>query len=149
MNLMQSKLQQIYKDYLDLKNFIAEDSKNIESLKKEVLEEAMLLDTVEDQAGLYFEKLGNREILKIDFLEAQKKLYYFVKAYEDLVEIDEIIKNEVAEYKIKTVFAIIDGKKEIIDKDLYNSYKKQNQEYSVQLDRYNQIIKNSNYEGAQ
>ncbi len=148
MNLMQSKLQQIYKDYLDLKNFIIEDSKDSAKLKEEVMKEAMEYDTIEEQAGVFFDKLGHKELLKIDMLEQQKKLYYFVEAYDQLIEIPGEIKDEVADYKIKTVFAIIDGKKEIIDKDLYNSYRKQNQEYSVGLDKYNQLIQNSNHEGV-
>lgn len=146
MNIMQTKLQQIFKEYTDLKNYIQEDSKNLEKVKKEVHDQALQLDDVSDQAGLYFDKIGNVEILKIDFLEVQKKLYYTYEAYKDLVQVPEEIKTEIKDYKIKSVFAIIDGKKEIIDKDLYNSYRKQSQEYSVQLDKYNQIIQNG---GAQ
>lgn len=146
MNIMQTKLQQIYKEYLDLKNYIQEDNKNLEKVQKELHDKALELENIEDKVGLYFDMLGSKEILKIDFLEAQKKLYYLVEAYDKLVEIPAEIKNEIQDYKVKTVFAIIDGKKEIIDKDLYNSYRKQNIEYSVQLDKYNQIIQNS---GAQ
>lgn len=142
MNLMQTKIQQIYKDYLDLKNYIQEESKSAEKIKKEVHDQALQLDTVEEQSGLYFDRLGNLEILKLDYLEQQKKLYYFIEAYRELVEIPEDILNEFLDYKVPMVFAIVGGKKEIIDKNLYDSYRKKSQEYSVQLDKYNQMMQN-------
>lgn len=137
---MQIKLEQTYKDYIELKNYIQEDSKSAEKIRKEVQEEALLLETVEEQSELYFDKLGNKEILKIDFLEKQKELYYLVQAYKELIEIPDYILNEFTDYKINQVFTVIGGEKKIINKELYDSYKKQSIEYSVQLDNYNKII---------
>jgi hypothetical protein len=140
MILPQNKLEQLFKEYLELKNYIQEESKNIEALKKEVADKALELFTIEDKANLYFETIGEKEILKIDFLELQKKLYYFYEAYKDLVEIPIEIVNEFIDYKIKGVFALKNGKKEIIDKELYNFYKKQHQDYTLGVEEYNKLI---------
>lgn len=137
---MQTKLQQIFKEYTDLKNYIKEDNKNLEEAKKKAHNEAVLLETLDEQSSYYFDKLGYKSILLIDLEEITKKLYYFVKAYDDLVEIPPEIKNEIEDYKLKSVYTIIDGKKEIIDKELYEIYKKQHQEYAQNLAEYQRII---------
>lgn len=137
---MQTKLQQIFKEYTDLKNYIQEDNKNLEEAKKKAHNEAILLETLDDQSGYFFDQIGYKDLLRIDLEEVTKKLYYFVKAYDDLVEIPGEIKNEIEDYKVKSVYTIIDGKKEIIDKELYEIYKKQHQEYAQNLAEYQRII---------
>lgn len=134
--MMQNKLEQLFKEYLELKDYIQEDSKNIESLKKEVASKALELYDIEDKASLYFDTIGEKEIFKIDFLELQKKLYYFYQAYKDLIEIPESISKELEDYKVKGVFAIKNGKKEIIDKELYNFYKQQHRDYTLGVEEY-------------
>lgn len=140
MNLMQTKLEQTFKDYLELKNYIQEDSKSIEKIKKELQDEALLLDTIEDQAEIYFDKLGYKSLLQLDLIEKQKELYYLIQAYKDLVEIPKDLLDEFTDYKVNTVFTVLAGEKKIINQELYNSYKKQSIDYSVQLDNYNKII---------
>lgn len=146
MNLMQTKLQQTFKEYIDLKNYIQEDNKNLEEQKKKAHNEAVLLDELDDQSGYFFEKIGYKDLLRIDFEEAKKKLYYLILAYNDLVEIPVEIKEEIQDYKPKSVFTIIDGKKEIIDKELYETYKKQHQDYARNLVEYQRVIENNNGE---
>lgn len=140
---MQTKLEQIFKEYTDLKNYIQEDNKNLEKVKKEVHDQAVLLETLDEQSGYFFQHIGYKDLLRIDFEEIKKKLYYFILAYDSLVDIPPEIKKEIEEYRPKSVFTIIDGKKEIVDKELYDTYKKQHQDYARNLAEYNQIINNS------
>lgn len=142
MNLMQSKLQQIFKEYTDLKNYIQEDNKNIEKLKKEVHDQALKFETLEEKASFYFDELGYKSLIHVDLMEKKKELYYVYQAYKDLIEIPSNIIEELIEYKVNTVFAIIDGEKTVLDKNLYDSYRKQSVEWSIETDKYNQIINN-------
>ena len=148
MNLIQSNLQQTFNDYIELKNFIKEDNKNIEEQRKKAHNEAVSLDTLDEQSSHFFNYFGYRDLLRIDLEEAKKKLYYFYEAYKDLLEISAEIKEEIQDYKPKSVFAIIDGKKEIIDKELYETYQKQHQDYARNLVEYQRVIENSNQEGV-
>ena len=140
MNVMQTKLQQIYKEYTDLKNYIQEDNKNLEEAQKKAHNEAINFETLDEQSAHFFNEFGYRDLLRIDLEEIKKKLYYYIQAYDDLVEVPENIKTEIQDYKVKTVFAIIDGKKEIIDKELYDIYKKQHQDYAQKIADYQQLI---------
>lgn len=140
MNPMQTKLEQIYNDYLELKNYILKDSETVEKVKKEVQEEALTLETIEQQASLYFDRLGYKSILNLDLIEKKKELYYTYEAYKNLVEVDDKIKDELQDYKVNAVFAVVGGKKEIVSQELLNSYKNQSIEYSVQLDEYNKRL---------
>jgi len=141
---MQTKLEQTFKEYTELKNYIQEDSKNIEQLKKQAHNEAIELETLDEQAAYFFDKIGVKDVLRIDFLELQKKLYYTYEAYKDLIEVSPEIIEELKDYKIKSVFAIVGGKKEIIDKDLYSSYKEQHKQYARDLANYQKVIEGTN-----
>jgi len=142
MNIMQNNLQQAFKEYTDLKNYILEDSKNTEDLRKKVSEESDYLENIEQKADLLFEKLGYKSLLQLDLIEKKKELYYLYLAYRDLIEIPDEIKDELEDYKINSVFTIISGEKKLINKDIYDSYKKQSIEWSVATEKYNKIIEN-------
>lgn len=137
---MQNKLQQVYKEYIDLKNYIKEDNKNLEELKKQAHNEAVELETLEEQAGYFFDKIGIKDVLRIDFTELQKKLYYFVQAYSELIEVPEEIKKEVEDYKVKNVFTVLKGEVKVVDKELYDFYKKQHQQYAIQISEYQKLV---------
>lgn len=123
MNPMQTKLEQLFKEYLSFKSYLENDLKEADKLKEEVAKKALELDSTEEQALLFFEKIGEKDILKVDFLETKKRIYYFIQAFKDHIEIPEEILDEFKDFEVKTVFSVINGEKQIIDKDLYNSHK--------------------------
>lgn len=124
--MMQNKIEGVFKEYMAFKKYIQENSKkSAEELKQEVAEKALKKETFEEEMLVYFQEFGENSILNLDFIEVTKKLMHYCEAFQDLVEIPKNISEEIGEFKVKTVFAIVDGKKEIIDRDLYNVYKKQ------------------------
>lgn len=133
MNPMQTKLEQLFKEYISFKTYLENDSKETDKLKEEVAKKALELDSTEDQALLFFENIGEKDILKVDFLETKKRLFYFIESYKDFIEIPEEILNEFKDFEVKTVFSIINGEKQILDKELYNSHKTNYLEYCRQF----------------
>lgn len=133
---IQTKLQEKYKYYLSIKALVDSEVKELERIKKSVAERADDLFSIEEKADVYFEAIGETELLKLDLLETKKELYYYVQAYNDLLEIPADIISEVRDFKTKVVFAVVDGKKEVIDKELYESYKKQHLDYSREVEKY-------------
>jgi len=135
MNIIQNNLQQTFKDYVELKNHVQESEKNIIEERKKLAEKSLGL-TEEEQIDLVFETIGVLNILKIDLLELQKKLYYAYLFYKDLIEIPEEISEEIKDFKLKSVFAIKNGKRETVDKELYEFYKQQYRDITIQSARF-------------
>lgn len=133
MNPLQLKIEQTFKEYMAFKDYLETDLKDEEKLRKEVADEALKLETIEEQSALFFEKIGEKDILKLDFLETKKKLYYFVELTKDSLEIPEEITKELEGFQITPVFAIIGGKKETVNKEIYEKYKQQHLQYCTQF----------------
>lgn len=141
MNQIQNNLQNAFKEYQDFKEYIIESTKKpLEERKKNVADKALEKETFEEQMQCYFEEFGESSILGIDFLELQRKLYYTYLAYKDLIEVPDNIKKEVEEFKIGTVFSIIGGKKEIINKELYEKYRQQHLNHAKQEKERNEGV---------
>jgi len=141
MNSIQNNLQNAFQEYQDLKEYIIESTKKpLEERKKEVADKALEKETFEEQMQCYFEEFGESNILGIDFLELQRKLYYTYLAYKDLIEVPENIKKEIEDLKIGTVFSIIGGKKEITNKELYEKYRQQHLQHAKQEKERNEGV---------
>lgn len=135
MNIIQNSLQQIYKEYIELKNYVQESEKNSAEKRKTLAEKSLNLSQ-EEQIDLVFETIGTINILKIDLVELQKKLYYAYINYKELVEIPEEIVEEIKDFKVKSVYTILNGKLEILDKELYEFYKKQHRDITIQSAKF-------------
>lgn len=133
---IQTKLEEKFKYYLSLKSLVEKESTEVEKTKLKIAEKAEKLSSIEQKASLYFEAIGAVELTKLDLLEAKKELYHYFKAYEDLVEVPKEIEKELDGYKVNVVFAVVNGKKEIVNKELYESYKKQHLDYTFEVEKY-------------
>lgn len=137
MNLMQTKLEQIFKEYLELKQYITNQNKTpIEERKKNTANKALKTDTLEEKAKIYFEELGVIDILNFDLNILKTQLYYYYRAYDDLTEIAEEIKKELEDFEIKSVFTIKNGERETAGIDLYNKYREHHYLKMVEIEEY-------------
>lgn len=128
MSPMQIKLEQIFKEYLDCKLFLENETKKIDEKRKEIAEKTFGLNNTEKETEIFFDLMGYLQPLNIDFIQLKTQLYHYYNAYKDFVEIPEELKKELENYDIRYTFSIKNGEKEIVDKDLYEYYKNQQKE---------------------
>jgi hypothetical protein len=124
MNPIQTKLEQVFKEYIEFRDYVESNKKPAEEIRKEIAEK---VTSIEDDSYLdiMFKEYGERQLEAIDLNQMSTRLYYYYNAYKDLVEVPEEIKTEAEKIDIKFLFAIKNGKREIADKELYNSLKTQ------------------------
>ena len=129
-NPMKNKLEVAYKEYLEFKTLLEEETKNLEQKRAEVVEAVEGLDDFEKEAEIYFNIVGYLQPLHIDVIQFRTKLYYAVEFYKDLIEIPQEILKEVKDFKVRFTFDVKAGKKEIADQEMFDHYKKQQLEIS-------------------
>lgn len=131
---MQSKLEQVFKEYIIFKEYVESNKKSQEELMTEIANLVSNMD-IEDDSYLevMFKNLGekNLEIVDLNLLGARFRYYY--EAYKDFIEIPQEIKTEAEKINIKFLYTIQDGEKKIADQELYENYKKQFLEANEQL----------------
>lgn len=131
---MQSKLEQVFKEYIVFKEYVESNKKSQEELRTEIANLVSNMDT-EDEGYLevMFKNIGekNLEILDLNQLGARFRHYY--DAYKDFIEIPQEIKTEAENINLKFLYTIKDGEKKIADQELYENYKKQFLEANKQL----------------
>ena len=84
----------------------------------------------ENQSNIFFDKMGYLEPMNIDMSQMKNRLFHYIAAYKDLIEVPSEILNELGDYQVKYTFSIKNGKKEIVDQELYDFYKKRQLEIS-------------------
>lgn len=126
MSQLQSKIEQIAKEYIDYKNLYEKESQKIKSkdfLEKLSSESLQYGDDINSIFGNYFDKIGSIEILRIDLNQLKTQLYHYIKVAEDIVEIPKEIKELVDDYKFDFIYTVSNGEKEIVNKELFEQYK--------------------------
>lgn len=122
MNLMQTKLEQAYKEYLEYKNYTEKSFTPIEEQRKEIAEKALKSG---NELDVVFEVMGEKQLEHIDLNLLGITFRNVYDSYKDLVEVDPQIKEEAEKIQLKYLFAIKNGKRETVDTELYDLYKKQ------------------------
>ena len=130
---MQSKLEQVFKEYIIFKEYVESNQKSQEELRTEIANLVSNMDT-EDESYLevMFKNLGEKNLEILDLNQLGARFRYYYDAYKDFIEIPDEIKTEAEKINIKFVYTIQDGEKKIADQELYENYKKQFLEFNKQ-----------------
>ena len=131
---MQSKLEQVFKEYIIFKEYVESNQKSQEELRTEIANLVSNMDT-EDESYLevMFKNLGEKNLEILDLNQLGARFRYYYDAYKDFIEIPDEIKTEAENINIKFLYTIQDGEKKIADQELYENYKKQFLEANKQL----------------
>ncbi len=131
---MQSKLEQVFKEYIIFKEYVESNQKSQEELRTEIASLVSNMDT-EDESYLevMFKNLGEKNLEILDLNQLGARFRYYYDAYKDFIEVPDEIKTEAGNINIKFLYTIIDGEKKIADQELYENYKKQFLEANKQL----------------
>ena len=131
---MQSKLEQVFKEYIIFKEYVESNQKSQEELRTEIASLVSNMDT-EDESYLevMFKNLGEKNLEILDLNQLGARFRYYYDAYKDFIEVPDEIKTEAENINIKFLYTIQDGEKKIADQELYENYKKQFLEANKQL----------------
>ena len=131
---MQSKLEQVFKEYIIFKEYVESNQKSQEELRTEIANLVSNMDT-EDESYLevMFKNLGEKNLEILDLNQLGARFRYYYDAYKDFIEVPQEIKTEAENINIKFLYTVQDGEKKIADKELYENYKKQFLEANKQL----------------
>lgn len=134
MSLMQSKLEQVFKEYIIFKEYVESNQKSQEELRTEIANLVSDMDTEDDSyLEVMFKNLGEKNLEILDLNQLGARFRYYYDAYKDFIEVPQEIKTEAENINIKFLYTIKDGEKKIADKELYENYKKQFLEANKQL----------------
>ena len=130
---MQSKLEQVFKEYIIFKEYVQSNQKSQEELRTEIANLVSNMDT-EDESYLevMFKNLGEKNLEILDLNQLGARFRYYYDAYKDFIEVPQEIKTEAENINIKFLYTIQDGEKKIADQELYENYKKQFLEFNKQ-----------------
>ena len=130
---MQSKLEQVFKEYIIFKEYVESNQKSHEELRTEIASLVSNMDT-EDESYLevMFKNLGEKNLEILDLNQLGARFRYYYDSYKDFIEVPDEIKTEAENINIKFLYTIQDGEKKIADQELYENYKKQFLEFNKQ-----------------
>ena len=123
MNIMQSKLEQVFKEFLNFRAYVEQSVSTVEELRTKVLEQVLEQEGEDEYLEIMFRDFVEKRLEIVDLNQLTARLYHYYHAYKDLIEIPKEIEEEVLKLDSTYVFTIKDGKREIADIDLYNKYK--------------------------
>lgn len=134
MNLMKNKLEQVFKEYIIFKEYVETNQKSQEELRTEVASIVAQSDNEDDSyLEVLFKNIGEKGLEAIDLNQLATRFRHYYDAYSDLIDIPQEIKTEAEKIQIKFLYSIQNGEKVLVDKELYNNYKKQFLEANKQM----------------
>lgn len=134
MNLMKNKLEQVFKEYIIFKEYVETNQKSQEELRTEVVSIVAQADNEDDSyLEILFKNIGEKSLEAIDLNQLATRFRYYYEAYKDFIEIPQEIKTEAEKIQIKFLYSIQNGEKVLVDKELYDNYKKQFLEANKQM----------------
>lgn len=134
MNLMKNKLEQVFKEYIIFKEYIGTNQKSQEELRTEVASIVAQADNEDDSyLEVLFKNIGEKSLEAIDLNQLATRFKYYYEAYKDFIETPQEIKTEAEKIQIKFLYSIQNGEKVLVDKELYDTYKKQFLEANKQM----------------
>lgn len=134
MNLMKNKLEQVFKEYIIFKEYVETNQKSQEELRTEVASIVAQADNEDDSyLEVLFKNIGEKSLEAIDLNQLATRFKYYYEAYKDFIETPQEIKTEAEKIKIKFLYSIQNGEKVLVDKELYDNYKKQFLEANKQM----------------
>lgn len=134
MNLMKNKLEQVFKEYIIFKEYVETNQKSQEELRTEVASIVTQADSEDDSyLEVLFKNIGEKSLEVIDLNQLATRFKYYYEAYKDFIETPQEIKTEAEKIQIKFLYSIQNGEKVLVDKELYDNYKKQFLEANKQM----------------
>ena len=134
MSLMQSKLEQVFKEYIIFKEYVETNQKSQEELRTEIASIVAQADNEDDNyLEVLFKNIGEKSLEAIDLNQLATRFKYYYEAYKDFIETPQEIKTEAEKIQIKFLYSIQNGEKVLVDKELYDNYKKQFLEANKQM----------------
>ena len=134
MNLMKNKLEQVFKEYIIFKEYVETNQKSQEELRTEVASIVAQADNEDDSyLEILFKNIGEKSLEAIDLNQLATRFRYYYEAYKDFIETPQEIKTEAEKIQIKFLYSIQNGEKVLVDKELYDNYKKQFLEANKQM----------------
>lgn len=134
MNLMKNKLEQVFKEYIIFKEYVETNQKSQEELRTEVASIVAQSDNEDDSyLEVLFKNIGEKSLEAIDLNQLATRFKYYYEAYKDFIETPQEIKTEAEKIQIKFLYSIQNGEKVLVDKELYDNYKKQFLEANKQM----------------
>ena len=134
MNLMKNKLEQVFKEYIIFKEYVETNQKSQEELRTEVASIVAQADNEDDSyLEVLFKNIGEKSLEAIDLNQLATRFKYYYEAYKDFIETPQEIKTEAEKIQIKFLYSIQNGEKVLVDKELYDTYKKQFLEANKQM----------------
>ena len=131
---MQSKLEQVFKEYIIFKEYVESNQKSQEELRTEIANLVSNMDTEDDSyLEVMFKNLGEKNLEILDLNQLGARFRYYYDAYKDFIEVPQEIKTEAEKIQIKFLYSIQNGEKILVDKELYDNYKKQFLEANKQM----------------
>jgi hypothetical protein len=137
-NIIKNKIETAFKEYIEFKNYFEQESKDLENKRAQIAEAVKDFNDFEKEASTFFNLMGYLEPLSIDVAQMKNRLYNYIIAFSDLIDIPKEILEELGDYQVKYTFNISGGKKEIVDQELYDFYKKRQLEISKYQAEQNQ-----------
>lgn len=124
MEEVKTYIEKVFKEYLILKNYFAEEVKKGETVKKEFAKTSLENLNADD----YFEKLGWIALMQEDLYLQKAKLFFTMEAYKDIIvppkELTDQINKELEDVNFEQMFYIVDGERKIINQSKYDARKK-------------------------
>ena len=134
MNLMKNKLEQVFKEYIIFKEYVETNQKSQEELRTEVASIVAQADNEDDNyLEVLFKNIGEKSLEAIDLNQLATRFKYYYEAYKDFIETPQEIRTEAEKIQIKFLYSIQNGEKVLVDKELYDNYKKQFLEANKQM----------------
>lgn len=140
MEEVKTYIEKVFKEYLTLKNYFAEEVKKAETVKKEFAKASLANLNADD----YFEKIGWIALMQEDLFLQKAKLFFTMEAYKDVIvppkELTDQINKELEDVNFEQMFSIIDGERKITNQSKYDARKK---DYFAQVENLKKQLNDS------
>ena len=123
-NKIELHLNKVFKEYLEVKNYLLSVDK--QSIKDEVTQKSLSIDSDEELSDYYFEKLGYLRALEGDLSQLQARLFYVYDYYKEIsAEKNLEIEKELQEIQFRLTYSVKGNELTLVDKEAYDFYKNQ------------------------
>jgi len=118
---IQIKLTQVFKEYLEFKNYLLSKQEEFKKTYNDFAEKQLKAEDIDYNE--YFDKVGIINVLESDRSKHIIKLYHYYNAYKDFIEVPQEIEDELKDVTMSYIFAIVDNEHVVVDQDSLNKIK--------------------------
>jgi hypothetical protein len=118
---IQIKLTQVFKEYLEFKNYLLSKQEEFKKTYNDFAEKLLKAEGIDYNE--HFDKVGIITVLENDRSKHIIKLYHYYNAYKDFIEVPQEIEDELKDVTMSYIFAIVDNEHVVVDQDSLNKIK--------------------------